>query len=132
MKIHQDPTDNAREHETAPEAGLLPREGTLEGFALETGDGIDVRSLKSGTTLLVHTRNTSYRLVVLNPARLLLLVKGGELFRHEAEARLNGATHGGSTLKGGWIGVGLRMELWEGGRRIVTSPVRSMTIASVQ
>ena len=42
---------------------MLPRARTLEGFALETGDGIDVRSLGSGTTLLVHTRNTFYRLV---------------------------------------------------------------------
>jgi hypothetical protein len=132
MKTHQDPADNAREHETAPEAGILPRAGTLEGFALETGDGIDVRSLESGTTLLVHTRNTYYRLVVLNPARLLVLIKGGDLFRHETEARLNGATRGGSTLKDGWIGVGFRMDLWAGGRRIVTSAVRSTTIEPVQ
>jgi hypothetical protein len=132
MKLHIDPVDTAREHDTAPEAAVLPRAGTLDGFALETGEGTDVRSLESGTTLLVHTRNTYYRLVVLNPARLLVLIKGGELFRHEAEARLNGATCGGSTLKSGWIGVGFRMDLWTGGRRIVTSPVRSLTIESVQ
>jgi hypothetical protein len=132
MKTFQDPADNIRAHETAPEAAILPRAGTLDGFALETGDGMDLRSLESGTTLLVHTRNTCYRLVLLNPARLLVLVKGGELFRHESEARLNGATCGGSTMKAGWIGVGLRMDLWAGGRRIVTSPVRSFTIESVQ
>ena len=132
MKTHQDPVDNAREHDTAPETAILPGAGTLDGFAREAGDGIDVRSLESGTTLLVHTRNTSFRLVVLNPARLLVLIKGGELFRHETEARLNGSTRGGSMLKGGWIGVGSRMDLWAGGQRIVTSPVRSTTIESVQ
>jgi hypothetical protein len=30
---------------------------------------------------------------------------------------------GGSFLKVGWIGVGLRMEILADGRRIVTSPV---------
>jgi hypothetical protein len=133
MKTLHTDSEIAREHvDIEPEAAILPRVRTLEGFALETGDGIDVRSLESGSTLLVHTRNTFYRLVVLNPARLIVLVKGGELFRHETEARLNGATCGGSTLKGGWVGVGFRMDLWAGGRHVITSPVRSVTVESVQ
>jgi hypothetical protein len=111
---------------------MLSRARTLEGFALETGGGIDVRSLENGTTLLVHTRNTHYRVVVLNAARLLVLVKGGEIFRDETEARLNGATCGGSALKAGWIGEGFRIDLSAGGRRVITSPVRSLTIESVQ
>ena len=133
MKTHHTDSDNAREHvDIAPEVAILPRARTLEGFALEAGDGIDVRSLESGTTLLVHTRNTFYRLVVLNPARLMVLVKGGEHFRQETDARLIGATCGGSTLKGGWLGVGFRMDLWAGGRHIITSPVRSVIVESVQ
>ena len=133
MKIYQSEADNFLENvDIAVEAGLLPREGTLEGFALETGDGIDIRSLESGTTLLVDTRNTRYRLIVLNPGRLSVLIKGGELIRNETEARLNGSTCGGSTLKGGWIGVGFRMDAWVDGRRIVTSPVRSITVEPVQ
>jgi hypothetical protein len=116
----------------APENAILPRARTLDGFALETGDGIDVRSLDDGTTVLVQTHNTQYRLVVLSAARRLVLVKGGHLFRDEAEARLNGATCGGSTLKSGRIGVGFRMDLWAGGRHIVTSSVRSIRIESVQ
>ncbi|HSL69087.1 MAG TPA: hypothetical protein VK864_02540 [Longimicrobiales bacterium] len=115
-----------------PEAGLIPRSRTLEGFARETGDGIDVRSLETGTTLLVQTRHTQYRFVVLNGTRLLVLVKGGDLFRRGTQARLNGATSGGSALKAGWICQGSRVELSAGGRRVVTSPVQSITVESVQ
>jgi hypothetical protein len=113
--------------------GAIPRRtGTPEGFALEMGEGIDIRSLESGTTLLVQTRNTHYRMVVVNPDRLMVLATGGELFPQEAEARLNGATSGGSTLMEGWIGLHFRMNLWANGRRIITTPVRSITLESVQ
>ena len=132
MMTHHTESNHKGHDEISPEAAILPRARTLDGFALEAGDGIDMRSLESGTTLLVHTRNTQYRLVVLNAARLMVLVKGGHLFRHEAEARFNGCTCGGSTLKSGWIGVGFRMDLWADGRRIITSSVRSVTVESVQ
>jgi hypothetical protein len=36
---------------------------------------------------------------------------------------------GGSFLKVGWIGVGLRMEILAEGRRIVTSPVYDIVTA---
>ena len=44
------------------------------------------------------------------------------------QGRLEGATTGGSVLRLGWIGVGLRMELSTGDLRITTSAVRSVTI----
>jgi hypothetical protein len=43
---------------------------------------------------------------------------------------LSGATFGGSTLKLGWILVGLRVEFGLGTRQITTSPVESITIES--
>jgi hypothetical protein len=51
-----------------------------------------------------------------------VIVTGGQLFQ---------ATTRGSLLKIGWIGVGLRVEMSLAGRRIVTSPVRSITIEGV-
>jgi hypothetical protein len=132
MMTHHTESDDKGHVDISPEAAILPRARTLDGFALEAGEGIDMGSLESGTTLLIHTHNSQYRLVVLNPARRLVLVKGGRLFQDEAEARLNGSTCGGSTLKGGWIGVGFHLDLWAGGRRIITSSVRSVTVESVQ
>jgi hypothetical protein len=132
MKTYSVEENHAMEPvDMTPDGAVLPRAGTLEGFALETADGIDIRSLASGTTLHVDTRNTHYRLVVLNPTRLSVLIEGGALIRNETEARLNGATCGGSALKSGWIGVGSRMDVWVEGRRIVTSPVRSINVESV-
>jgi hypothetical protein len=43
---------------------------------------------------------------------------------------LEGASLGGSFLKVGWIGVGLRMEIRDESRRIVTSPVRHIDTGS--
>ena len=44
-------------------------------------------------------------------------------------AHFSGASVGGSFLKVGWIGIGLRMEILVDGRRIVTSPVRDISTA---
>jgi len=42
--------------------------------------------------------------------------------------RMDGSGFGGSLLKVGWIGIGLRMEILAGDQRIVTSPVRDISI----
>jgi len=112
---------------------LVPRCRTLSGFALEDGcaKGVAIQSLDSGTTLIVQTRNSQYRVVVLDGTELSVLFKGGAVFQEATEVHLGGASAGGSLLKTGWIGVGLRMEMWVGARRIITSPVRSITIESV-
>jgi hypothetical protein len=96
------------------------------GFA----DGMSIKSLEAGTTLRVRTRNSTYRLVVLDPVKLLVLLVGGALFPEDTVARLAGATAGGTTLKVGWIGLGLRVEIAAGGKRTTTSPVESIEIAS--
>jgi hypothetical protein len=132
ITCYTEPTE-ANEHvANVPDPAAIPRVRTLDGFALETGNGIDVRSLAHGTTLLVNTNNSHYRVVVLHGARGMVHIKGGNLFRHDTEARLAGATSGGSTLKSGWIGVGFRMELSVNGQRVITTPVRSLTVESVQ
>ena len=42
--------------------------------------------------------------------------------------KLQGATLGGSVIKSGWIGMGLRLELAVGSKRITTSPVKFLAI----
>jgi len=73
------------------------------------------------TTLRVRTRNSEYEIVVSSGDEVF--VRGGQFFPSLTEARFSGASVGGSFLKVGWIGVGLRMEILADGRRIVTSPV---------
>ena len=106
---------------------------TLDRFALLPGcsDGLAIESLDSGTAIEVRTRHSRYRLVLLDPASGRALVSGGTVFPEPCEVRSEGATAGGSVLKLGWIGVGLRLEFSIGRRRVSTSRVRSVTIDTV-
>jgi hypothetical protein len=110
---------------------MLPSCRTLDGFALESNDrnGVSIESLQAGVTLFVKTRHSSYRLVVLDADRHLLLAEGG-IFPAPTVVQLSGATFGGSTLKLGSILVGLRVEFGLGTRQITSSPVQSVAIES--
>ena len=113
-----------------PDSGIVPRQCTLDGFAREVNaaDGVGLNELDAFTTLLVRTLNSLYRVVVLEPPRTRILIQGGEFFPQLTEARLAGASFGGSMLKLSWLGCGLRMEVCSEGQRIVTSPVQSIAV----
>jgi hypothetical protein len=102
----------------------------LEAFVREPGcsDGIDFHSLDVGTVLFVHTRYSCYRLVVVSPYERRALVTGGQLFPESTEVRIEGATAGGTAIKPGWIGIGLRLEMAAPSSRVTTSVVRTVTV----
>jgi hypothetical protein len=101
---------------------------TLDSFArATTGPGVALRQLEALTELRVETRNTTYRVVVTRDADVV--IQGGAFFPDPTHAHVEGASLGGSLLKVGWIGVGLRMEIVADGQRIVTTPVRSIAVA---
>jgi hypothetical protein len=104
----------------------ISRAATLAGFtsAVASTSGVHLRDLAPMTTIVVRTRNSEYCIVVSSGDEVL--VKGGQFFPRLTEARFSGASVGGSLLKVGWIGIGLRMEILAEGRRIVTSPVHDI------
>jgi hypothetical protein len=104
--------------------------GTIDGLmvGVDTSDGVAIDSLEFGTRLLVRTRYSQYKLTVLNGETGDVLIEGGNMLHGITPARVNGATAGGSAMKLGWIGIGLRIELSVGGVRVTTSPVRSIEI----
>jgi len=116
-----------------PDPNWVPARRTLDGFALEPGcvEGMALQSLDAGTVLNVITRHSNYRLIVVDPVQQRVLVTGGRLFPERTEVRFEGATTGGSALKIGWIGTGLRLEMSMGRQRITTSRVQSVTIENV-
>jgi hypothetical protein len=120
--------DRPAEHGIPTDVHLIARARTLDGFAFELGDGVDVRELAAGTIVSVRTRNSCYRFVIVEPETQLVLVSGGHWFPEPTEARVVGATGGGSMLKPGWIGEGLRLEIRHMNRPITTSPVDAVTI----
>ena len=89
--------------------------------------GITLESLAPFDTLRVQTLNSDYRIFLLDPTTGRALVEGG-CFPEPVEAVLNGSNFGGSTLKAGWIGIGLRMEMWVDNRLVSTSPVQSFYV----
>jgi hypothetical protein len=102
----------------------------LEEFVHEPGcsDGIDFQSLPPGTVVHVNTRYSTYRLVVVDPDDKRATVAGGRFFPEPTELRIEGATAGGTAIKAGWIGVGLRLEMSALSNRVTTSVVRSVTV----
>jgi hypothetical protein len=120
------PVDSSSIQRGAGSATFIARGATLDGFAADAtaGAGVLLRDLEPLTSLIVHTRNSRYHLVVSRGADVL--IQGGSFFPEPTAARLDGSSLGSSFLKIGWIGVGLRMEICAGGQRIVTTAVRSI------
>ena len=96
-----------------------------DDFNLEPNDGLSTDSLEPGTVLAVTTRNTRYRLTLLDRDGHALIT-GGALFPQPTAVKIEGATVRGIVPKLGWIIVGLHLELSLGGRVITTSPVKSI------
>ena len=106
----------------------VPRVATLDGFATQAAKapGVDLRDVEPLTTIIIHTRNSVYRIIVTHATSVV--VQGGRFFPDPVSARVDGSGFGGSLLKVGWIGIGLRMEIVAGEQRIITSPVRDISI----
>ena len=102
--------------------GLIELAGQLEG--------VRVSELAPLTTILVWTRNSLYRLVVMEDSRVS--VQGGALFPQPTTAQVEGASLGRWFVMTGWICVGLLLELHVDGRRVMTSPVVAIATEPVR
>ena len=100
----------------------------LQGFAAATAasDGVSLASLAAIDQLEVRTRNSLYRITVLDGGAGRVLVLGGAFFPVWSEAHLAGSTLGGSFLKMGWVGRGFCMEFTCQGQRIITTRAREV------
>lgn len=106
---------------------------TLTDFARQSGcvEGLSLHALAAGTIVSVRTRHSNYQVLLTDPRQGHALVTGAEWFPQPTAVRLEGATAGGSMLKTGWIGIGLKLEMSIGRRRITTSRVVSVAVLSV-
>jgi hypothetical protein len=128
MRDHKSIPDDDKPEDKLDEFELPPWP-TLSEFATEAeaNDGVEIDSLTPGTKVRVQTKNSEYWLTVLEGGRRHVLVQGG-ILPTVAEARVEGATDGGSALHSGWIEVNRSLELVCGPRRIITSRVRGISI----
>ena len=109
----------------------VPSSGMLSSWsARDWSDGIHVGDVSPLERIIVRTANSLYEVVVLSPATGNILVRGGAFFPVFMPARLAGSSLGGSFLKLRSVHVGFAIEFAVDQRAIVTSPVRSISVAS--
>src|SRR5262245_18621205 len=115
--------------EIAPERADGPRvAASLDSWlACDWSQGVHLPSLDEFQQVNVCTQNTLYEIIVINHCGDVR-VRGGRFFPEWTQARLAGSTAGGSCLKRLGINLGLRMEIEIERRRIVTSPVCSISV----
>jgi hypothetical protein len=83
--------------------------------------------LLPGTLVTLHTRNTCYRLVVIEGAERRVEISGGKLFPDSTAAELIGATDD-EGVKVGWIVEGFQLELLTDRGPVLTSVVESVEV----
>ena len=106
-----------------------PAVASLDTWARhEWTDGLQIDRLRELDELAVRTRNSLYRMVLLEPLRGEILVQGGRFFNESTRAQFAGCSLGGAFLKLRGIYIGFRMEIQVGLEKIITSDVRSVEI----
>jgi TATA-box binding protein (TBP) (component of TFIID and TFIIIB) len=91
--------------------------------------GVALPLLLPGTALTLHTRNTCYRMVVVDASERRVRITGGKLFPEGTEATVVGAIDDES-VKVGWIVAGFQLELATPRGPVLTSVVESVGVAS--
>ena len=120
------------------EAKFVNAKGELKAvktlaFDDEGNEIIRVNKLDAGSKLIVKTKNSTYKITVVDPIKGDLLIQGGKRWQEETAVGFSGSTWGGSMLFKFGLGVGLYMELCPDppgpdDKRWVTSAVKSIEI----
>ena len=116
-----------RESDAAGEARLGPATSGPTSRPGTRATVVDLRSLQPVTELLVETRSSRYRIVVLDNA-LNVIVQGGQYFSQATRARVEGCAFGGNLLDSGWIALDACLEFSLGDKRVITSRVQSIAV----
>jgi hypothetical protein len=100
--------------------------------AHEWRDGVHIEQLNALDRVTVCTQNNTYEIIITSTAKGEVLVRGGQFFPDFTAVRLAGCTLGGSFLKLRSVHVGFRIEFSVGQGVVVTSPVRTISIAPLR
>lgn len=100
------------------------------GISNERSSAVDIvlENLSPFDTILLRTRNSDYRILLLDPKTGRALVEGGSYLIEPSEAVVRGSAVPGSPLKVGAIGMGTRLEMWVNERVLRTSPITSVEL----
>lgn len=90
--------------------------------------GINVHKLKTGTMVLVVTKNNLYKIIKQDGGEQAVTLQGGKYYLEPTSVFFTGSTLGGTMLKIGWIGYGMKMEFFEGTKKLSTSSVMAAKV----
>ena|SRR5258705_13010726 len=90
-------------------------------------EGVEVTTLQPFDTIVLQTANSSYRLFLLDPGTGHAILHGGQV-AEPMEVSVIGSSSLGSSIRAGWIGVGLRVEALANDSYIRTSEVKSVSV----
>jgi hypothetical protein len=108
----------------------VPASGVLSSWSgHDWRAGVHLDDLLALERLIVTTANSTYEIILLAAGSADILVRGGAYFPVYTPARLAGSSLGGSFLKLRSVHVGFRLEFGTERGFIITSTVRSVTIA---
>ena len=91
-------------------------------------NGVQIDRMRDMQQIQIRTRNSLYEITVIDGRSGEILVRGGLFFPELTPAHLAGATLGDSVCKLRGIYVGLGIELGVNDRRILTTPVQTITV----
>ena len=94
----------------------------------ESDSHILLEKLESFDTILLHTHNSDYRILLLDPETGRALVEGGSLLSEPSETLVRGTSCPGEPFNSGAICVGGRLEMWVNERVLLTSPIKSIEV----
>jgi len=104
---------------------LVEARAVLDAWSTQDwSDGLQIDTLPALRTLVIQTKNSDYRLTVIDGQRGDVLVTGGKYFPAPTRVRLNGATLGGSLIKSRGIYCGFKLEFQFGSQTILTTRVK--------
>lgn len=110
---------------------MVPVAAQLDSWAAhDWRDGVLVDQLAPHDRLIVHTRNSTYEIIVLVPQTVEVLVRGGSFFPEFVPARVAGSSLGGTFLKLHGVYAGFQLEIVAEGQPVVTT-TRIRTVAVV-
>lgn len=90
--------------------------------------GIELDRLAVGTRIEAQTKNTLYKIEVLENGEFR--IEGGKFFVEPTIGHISGSTWGGSMLKNKWLGIDMHIEMFHPDfpGYIVTSATKSLKV----
>ena len=106
--------------------------GMLNGLApveseLTPSRSVALALLSVGTVITIQTRNTCYRMQILDGSTGRVLITGGRLFPEITEVEVVGAADD-EHVRTGWMVEGLQVELSTRRGPVLTSMVQSLSV----